>query len=486
MNIRKMLNNVRAASLWTVIALASGAWAAPLPQLVIDKTQTTVSGLSSGGYMAVQLHVAYSATFQKGAGVVAGGPFYCAEGSVVNATGRCMASPSGIPTNTLISTTNNWAGQGVIDPVSNLQSSKVYMFSGTLDSAVKPGVMDALQTYYNSFVPVANMVYKKDIAAEHAMVTDDYGSTCSTKAAPYINDCNFDLAGAMLGHLYGPLNARNVNVLPAGNFVQFDQSQFISNHGMATSGWAYIPQACASGAQCRLHVVLHGCKQSEADVQRQYVDRTGYNRWGDTNNIVMLYPQTSLAATNSCWDWWGYDSANYAKKSGPQMAAIKAMVDHVSGGSVSSALPAPTGVATSNATTSSMRISWNAVSGAASYNLYRAGNKVNAMPITTTSFTDSALAAGTQYSWTVKAADSNGAQGAASTPATGATTGAPPPAPTCYTASNYSHTIAGRAYALFGWTYANGSNQSMGLWNIYTNTTLKKTGANYYVLGACP
>src|SRR5688572_7773539 len=116
-------------------ALVAGTVSAAvnLPALNIDKNQTTVSGLSSGGFMAVQLHVAYSATFKKGAGVVAGGPFYCAEGSITNATGRCMASPAGIPTSTLVSTTNNWAQQGLIDPVSNLQASKVYMFSGTLD-----------------------------------------------------------------------------------------------------------------------------------------------------------------------------------------------------------------------------------------------------------------------------------------------------------------------------------------------------------------
>ncbi len=72
------------------------------------------------------------------------------------------------------------------------------------------------------------------------MVTDDYGSACSAKGAPYINDCNFDLAGAMLQHLYGPLNARSNATLPAGNFVEFKQSQFITNHGMATNGWAYI------------------------------------------------------------------------------------------------------------------------------------------------------------------------------------------------------------------------------------------------------
>src|SRR3989344_5726006 len=433
-------NFIRAAAAGAAIALcgvASVHAAVNLPALKIDKTQTTVSGLSSGGFMAVQLHVAYSATFAKGVGVVAGGPFYCAEGSVVNATGRCMASPTGIPTSTLVNTTNTWAGQGVIDPVANLQNSKVYLFSGTLVSVVKTGVMDALRTYYNSLVPAANVVYKKDIASEHAMVTDDYGNGCSTKGAPYISDCNFDLAGAMLQHLYGTLNARNNATLPSGNFIEFNQSEFISNHGMATTGWAYVPQACQAGgtATCKLHVVLHGCKQNVNDVQQQYVRNTGYNRWADSNNIVMLYPQTSLAATNSCWDWWGYDSANYSKKSGPQMAAIKAI----------------------------------------------------ALPVTATNFTDPGLAASTTYSWTVRAADGNGAEGAVSAAASGTTLAASGGGTgTCTTASNYAHTMAGRAYVYGGYTFALGSNQSMGLWNIFVNNTLKQTSPNYYVIGTCP
>lgn len=478
-----------AAVAFAALACGGASAAVNLPQLNIDKTQTTVSGLSSGGFMAAQLHVAYSATFAKGAGIVAGGPFYCAEGSIVNATGRCMASPAGIPTSSLVTTTNTWAGQGVIDPVANLQNSKVYLFSGSIDSTVKPGVMDALKTYYNSFVPSANVVYKKDIAAEHAMITDDYGSNCSVKGSPYINDCNFDLAGAMLAHLYGPLNARNSAALPSGNFVEFNQSQFITNHGMAPTGWAYIPQACTAGAQCRVHVVLHGCQQNVTLVQQQYVRSTGYNRWADTNNLVMIYPQTSTQATNSCWDWWGYDSANYSKKSGPQMVAIKAMVDQVSAGGVTTppapTLAAPAGVAASGATASSMVIGWNAVTGAASYNVYRNTSKANALPVSTTSFTDTGLAAATQYSWTVKAVDANSVESAASAAATGTTTGTAPPAAACYTASNYAHTTAGRAYALYGYTYAYGSGQNMGLWNIYATTTLKKTGTNYYVIGSC-
>ena len=462
--------------------MARAPHAAPLPQLVIDKSQTTVSGLSSGGYMAVQLHIAYSATFKTGAGVVAGGPFYCAEGSVVNATGRCMKHDSSIPVSSLVSTTNSWASSGYLDAVSNLQASKVYMFSGTLDSAVTQPVMNDLLTYYQSFVPAANIVYKHDVAAEHAMVTDDYGNSCATKASPYIDDCDFDLAGAILQQLYGSLSARNNGTL-GGTFTEYDQTTFVTNHGMATTGWVYVPQACASGQSCRLHVVLHGCKQNTADIGQQYVRNTGYNRWADTNKIVMLYPQTSQAATNSCWDWWGYDNANYAKKSGPQMAAIKAMVDKVSSGTPPSSLPAPTGVGTSGATNTSMVIAWNAVSGATGYNVYRGGSKVNASAVTSTSTTDSGLSPGTTYSWTVTAIDSGGAESVPSAAATGTTTGS---AATCYTASNYAHTTAGRAYAYFGYTYANGSNQNMGLWNIYTTTTLKQTGPNYYVIGSCP
>jgi len=480
--------------LYTFTALAAlfgGAASAAvnLAQLNIDKTQTTVSGLSSGGFMATQLHVAYSSTFQKGAGIVAGGPFYCAEGSISNATGRCMASPAGIPTSSLVATTKNWASQGSIDPVANLQNSKVYLFSGAIDSTVKPGVMDALNTYYGSFVPAANVVYKKDIAAQHAMVTDDYGSACSTKASPYINDCNFDLAGALLAHLYGTLNPRNNGTLAPGNFVEFNQSQFITGHGMAPTGWAYIPQACTTGAQCRVHVVLHGCQQNVTLVQQQYVRNTGYNRWADTNSMVMLYPQTSTQATNSCWDWWGYDNASYAKKAGPQMAAIKAMVDQVSAGGSTpppvATLPAPGGVATSGATASSMTISWNGVNGATGYNVYRNAGKSNALPVTANSFVDSGLAAATYYSWTVKAVDGNSVESLVSTAASGTTTGTPAPAATCYTASNYAHTTAGRAYVVGGYTYANGSGQYMGLWNVYAVTTLKMTGANYYVIGTC-
>src|SRR5512147_824221 len=56
--------------------------------LNIDKAQISVSGISSGGFMAHQFHVAHSSNVM-GAGIVAGGLYYCAEGSMIDAIAKC-------------------------------------------------------------------------------------------------------------------------------------------------------------------------------------------------------------------------------------------------------------------------------------------------------------------------------------------------------------------------------------------------------------
>jgi hypothetical protein len=314
-----------------IAASATAQSADPLPRLAVDPSGVTVSGLSSGGFMAVQLHVAYSSTFKRGAGIVAGGPYYCSRGNFSN-VGCCMIGCPTASTASLVKTTNMWSQDKSIDPVSDLRSSRVYLFSGTADKTVTPYVMNRLLDYYRNLVPAENILYRNDIPAGHAMITDDYGGECAATASPFINNCCFDLAGEILKHLYGNLAERNDGA-PAGKLMEFDQTRFTAKsdlHKMAATGWVYIPMACEKGV-CRLHVVLHGCKQNTDIIGKQFITKTGYNRWADTNNIVVLYPQTSEAALNGCWDWWGYTGADFAKKSGLQMAAIKAMVDRLSG-----------------------------------------------------------------------------------------------------------------------------------------------------------
>ena len=60
-----------------VLATESRA-AEALPKLGADLAATSVSGLSSGAYMAGQIQVAHAKDI-VGAGIVAGGPYACAE-----------------------------------------------------------------------------------------------------------------------------------------------------------------------------------------------------------------------------------------------------------------------------------------------------------------------------------------------------------------------------------------------------------------------
>jgi poly(3-hydroxybutyrate) depolymerase len=320
--------------------LSSAAFAAivTLPKYNVSVSTVSVSGISSGGYMAAQMHFAYSKTIKKGAGVVAGGPVYCSQGNVMTATGPCMADTGSRNLPYLVSAVNTWSGNGYIDPTSNLAESKVYLFSGTIDSTVRQPVMDDLNTMYRNYISSANIVYKNNIAAEHSLPTDYYGNMCSVNGSPYINNCNFDVAGEILKWIYGPLNAKNAGTL-GGTFVNFNQRSFWgngdpTNHGMANDGWAYVPANCAAGKPCKLHVVFHGCKQNAATVGTQFYKNTGYNRWADTNDMVILYPQanTTMANPNGCWDWWGYDDVNFPAKSGGQMVAIKTMIDRIVSG----------------------------------------------------------------------------------------------------------------------------------------------------------
>ena len=479
------------------LVLAGAACAAdPLPQLNITPGSVTVSGLSSGGFMANQLGVAHSSLF-KGVGVFAGGPYMCAGHSNYTA---CMynASISSAKLATMQADINNWSGS-LIDDKAGIAAQKIFMFVGSSDTTVGPNPMNALRTQYqNNGVPAAQLSFVQRSGTAHVFPTDfdaTGNNSCSSTASPYIANCGYDGAKAVLQHVYGTLNPRN-NAPAAANYREFNQAAFSSNPGMAATGWVYVPADCAAGQACRLHVALHGCLQGSGSIGDKFVKNTGYSRWADTNRIVVLFPQAkvdnvsrptaasgNLPNPNGCWDWVGWYGNDFARKAGTQVAALKAMVDHLSGGSGGGTpLPAPTGVGTSGATNTSMVISWGAVTGAASYRVYRGGVQV-ASGITGTSHTDTGLSPGTTYQWTVAAVDGAGTVGATSAPASGTTTGT---AATCYTSSNYAHTMAGRAYALYGYTYAYGSNQYMGLWNVYVTTTLKQTGTNHYVIGTCP
>lgn len=320
--------------------------AVSLPPQHADLSETSVSGVSSGGYMAVQFHVAYS-SLVSGVGVIAGGPYNCADGSIWRATHNCMHPTPFNPVpevGSLVARTDQLAASGEIDDPSHLAIAKVWLFSGTQDTIVSRPVMDTLAKYYEHYVTHDRIFYKHDLDAGHGMIVDDRtAEACPSNANPYINDCSYDAAGLLLKQIYGPLNPPSSQL--SGTFMEFDQREFLNgdaySHSMRDSGFVYVPQACRS-SRCRVHVAFHGCLQDYDTIGDQFYKKAGYNRWADSNNIIVLYPQTIarfgwtwksfwtfsyVSNPNACWDWWGYDGPNYYKKSGAQMSAIKKMVE---------------------------------------------------------------------------------------------------------------------------------------------------------------
>jgi poly(3-hydroxybutyrate) depolymerase len=346
-------------------AFAGDALAAdPLGRFPVDPQQVSVSGISSGAFMANQLHVAHSAGIM-GAGIVAGGLYGCAVDRIAGdgvaalaslATGPCMSVPGLLkPVDSYAQLVSALASKGWIDPPSNLARARVYLFTGKADAVVNPKTVELGASLYRALgVPAAQVkLHDQNLAAGHSWVTKAFGNACNANASPYINHCDYDQAGDVLQTIYGPLQPPAAS--PAGRIVAFDQKEFVAGgataaNGLWDTGYLYVPKACEAGAApaCKLAVVLHGCLQSAEVLGTEFYTKIGMNEWADSNGIVILYPQahattvadlpTQNALTllntnpNGCWNWWGYSSdTQYLTKQGVQIGALWSMVQRVTG-----------------------------------------------------------------------------------------------------------------------------------------------------------
>ncbi|MBT8085857.1 MAG: hypothetical protein HKN35_05575 [Woeseia sp.] len=285
----------------------------------------TVSGISSGAYLAGQLHVAYSADV-AGAGLVAGGPWGCADGSMARAFGPCISGDE-IDVAALSNNAAQLAAEGFIDSLANLAGDKVFLFHGEQDVVVPAAVSNKAAAWYQSVAPGSEVAVVDNIPATHGWPTVASGVPCGEFAEPWINACGYDLAGEMLQHLLGPLN-EPVDDVSALN--RFSQAPFKAS-SMGEEGLLFVPPKCENGLRCRVHVMLHGCNQAESQIGPVLAEQSGLLRWAAANDLIVLFPQaeaSNIAPMNplACWDWWGYSGANYLHKEGAQVQAIRAMV----------------------------------------------------------------------------------------------------------------------------------------------------------------
>ncbi|KAL0214356.1 hypothetical protein P9112_006540 [Eukaryota sp. TZLM1-RC] len=307
---------------------------------ISSSSHVTVSGLSAGAFMSTQFHVAYSKTI-KGMGSFSGGPYFCSNSNVVTATTSCMTSPYLISVTELIGATTYARTLLSIDSTSNLKSAKVYIYSPKDDSTVVQGVSKKLHTYYEHYVGKNNIKTVFGNRGEHAFPTDNYGSSCLLNQSPYINNCDYDGAKDVLQWLIGGLPSSRAEFNDS-NLYYFSQSSFMpggvstASLSFAPNGMVYVPSQCKNNKKCKLHVVFHGCHQGMTELGETFVRHTGYCQWGEAAGIILLFPQIQKSSVvpynpKGCWDWFGYTGPSFACKLGPQMQAVRSMVESITG-----------------------------------------------------------------------------------------------------------------------------------------------------------
>ena len=301
----------------------------PLPSYAIDSSRISVSGVSSGAYLAGQLHVAYSDVF-SGAGLLAGGPYDCAGGELQQALGPCIGGEA-IDVEALIADARTAAKAGHIAPLDNLAGDPVWVFHSGGDAIVDPRVSQAAAAFYEKAGAEVTAEIGR-LGAAHGFPTIATGAACDEFAEPYLNACDYDAAGRLLDSLHGPLAARGS---ANGELLRIPQPS-ASDAEMRPEAFLYVPASCAAGEACGVHVALHGCSMADDHVGDAFASGAGYNEWADTNRLLVLYPQVATSAVmplnpRGCWDWWGYTGDDYATRTGAQVAAIVELIGALSG-----------------------------------------------------------------------------------------------------------------------------------------------------------
>lgn len=336
------------ASLLAVACNDSGTNTGGLPRLGANISETSVSGISSGAYMAGQFEMAH-AHMVKGAAIIAGGPYGCAQSvftdgiqlpgsefvNLGKAINGCMLNNlelwGATDASMLVSKTKERAESGQIDPIKDVLDDRIYLFTGEQDHTVVPAIVKAAAKFYAELgVPAANIKLVDNVPAGHAFVTKSEGESCERTGDPYVVHCDYDQAGELLKHIYGDLKAPSAR--ESGEWLEFDQRPFTDDlgvDGMDDKGIAYIPQSCRMQAGCRIHIAFHGCAQNRQKVGDVFIKKTGFARWADTNRLIVLYPQTITLPFNpqGCWDWWGYTGPQFLTRKAPQIVAVHRMLE---------------------------------------------------------------------------------------------------------------------------------------------------------------
>lgn len=273
----------------------------------------TISGISSGAFMAVQMSTIFSNQF-SGVGTVAGGFFYCAQNHLQEKIKEGQLTLIGAKnlflysnTNLISTNTSQWfepatanpiyqsvavcmhnpkmatrpdlekfEAEKKIRPIDNFKFLKTYIYQGEFDSVVHKEMAQQLVAFYNeNKIPNENIKLSRGEGGHNFPTDKENLNSCLAEKVPYISSCNKDVAKEILEQTTSNLYIKSEPSLD--HIFVVDQNLDVKNkmaaekdwkqpsQSLAPYGYLYANEKCLKDpASCHLHVALHGCEMSDS------------------------------------------------------------------------------------------------------------------------------------------------------------------------------------------------------------------------------
>lgn len=273
----------------------------------------TISGISSGAFLAVQMSTIFSNQF-SGVGTVAGGFFYCAQNHLQEKIKEGQLTLIGSKnlflysnTNLISTNTSQWfepspanpiyqsvavcmhnpknatrpdlekfEAEKKIRPLDNFKFLKTYIYQGEFDTVVHKEMAQQLISFYNeNKIPNENIKLSKGEGGHNFPTDKENLNSCLAEKVPYISSCNKDVSKEILEQTTSTSYIKSEPSLDRIFIV--DQNLDIKNklkmekdwtqpaQSLAPYGYLYANEKCLkTPSACHLHVALHGCEMSDS------------------------------------------------------------------------------------------------------------------------------------------------------------------------------------------------------------------------------
>jgi len=322
------------------------------PQNVI-KDKVTLSGFSSGGTMASMLQFAYSSLF-CGIAVFSHTFYRCGPPTglvddydrvcttLFNLTDSEMYDPALVHKDI-----QEYLQLGFIEDPKNLKDKKLYVYSGLRNFLFTPRQSLNILQVYEPYIQNPAKIQTRVQDSVQLLPTINYGVPCnqSAEATEFLGSCGFsgvtEAINFLLSDEFNRTEAFQLFNATRGNLSTFDQTEFtkdLQTHNMDEVGYYYVPPQCqannttSGGMPCFLHFYFHGCLTGREFNGPRHIENSGLLELADRKNIVMIFPQAKSSLPENrigCWDTFGLSGKYYATQQGPQVTAMKRMLDRV-------------------------------------------------------------------------------------------------------------------------------------------------------------